>query len=1135
MRMKTSVIALGLFSSLTLYGCGSDDSEESTTSYSVKAIDGYLNGALVWLDLNENFQLDEGEPSATSQAGGVATLDVDGIEDPSIYPVVVQAIANETIDEDTGNAIITGFTMSAPPGVAQVTPLSTLVHLEVKSGGSADIAAATTKIANQLGINEADVLSDYGTDSGSKTAAFAARNLVSSQSIPESPSELNDAANDTDGTNEVLDNAAEKSATIKTTVESSSEEELENIYLNSAGNLDEDSDGDGFPNADDDFDDDPLEWRDTDQDGTGDNADTDDDDDGVLDADDAFPRNGDETTDTDGDGIGDNADPDIDGDGYLNEDDDFQTNPLEWLDTDDDGTGNNADTDDDGDGVLDTEDDFPLDSSETTDTDGDGIGNEADTDDDGDGVPDVIDGDALDPDVGASDIGQIIAYMAEQTTLYAVYADEDDNDVMRVYSEQLDVNGTMATMTTQTVVKANKTEVGVDIGNSDWLLTSSGWATQSGEYTIDFSNNLLVAYPTDYPDMSYSLSGSLTSLVDEVIAESDFDWDEYTDESATFPADSYLIKLGLTPTQDTYYLWDWTPYLHDNLNSDSRNDITALSELIFDTLGASSVSTGEFQGMSIGEDIAVKFVDDSSSKTAQYYTIDWDSGFATLVATSTWSLETVNTESLLLFSVPSAALTAFGDDFDEPTADMLVSVYDGAVYIGNHETADVLLEKEDIVLISAAAKEALINAADIPLTQCNEGDSDGTTTVGMTEFEAAIESCLGASPITSEMVSGQNFHRIRGDGSTRDYTFNADGSLTVYKDSVESYTALWTIENNYVKITYEGNTEESWYWALVDYNDTNWSLKFLETYLEDTTPITEIWADTVSLVDVGSCVIEEGLEKTYSDFVATLSAYEQCHEGLPSISTADLDGAELYRVKSNGETRLYTFASDGTATYYKDGVARSRTWSINDEGFIEIRYSDTGIDQYLALLDEPENDELQFAVFAPDDSEIWLTQYTSIDGYPDIEECTTGNSDYDENDDPITTSTYAEYTQYVDDCLTTTGSGAAFSSDFMEQLPRSMNTTYDGEVESYTFNADGATGTYSEGAESFNFSWSVDDELGELIITLNVNGQTYIDNIRIVDSDGVQFSMKVLSRSTELDGTDETSGGDLWTGIYTFE
>ncbi|WP_242011032.1 hypothetical protein [Vibrio furnissii] len=385
------------------------------------------------------------------------------------------------------------------------------------------------------------------------------------------------------------------------------------------------------------------------------------------------------------------------------------------------------------------------------------------------------------------------------------------------------------------------------------------------------------------------------------------------------------------------------------------------------------------------------------------------------------------------------------------------------------------------------------------------------------------------------MVSGQNFHRIRGDGSTRDYTFNADGSLTVYKDSVESYTALWTIENNYVKITYEGNTEESWYWALVDYNDTNWSLKFLETYLEDTTPITEIWADTVSLVDVGSCVIEEGLEKTYSDFVATLSAYEQCHEGLPSISTADLDGAELYRVKSNGETRLYTFASDGTATYYKDGVARSRTWSINDEGFIEIRYSDTGIDQYLALLDEPENDELQFAVFAPDDSEIWLTQYTSIDGYPDIEECTTGNSDYDENDDPITTSTYAEYTQYVDDCLATTGSGAAFSSDFMEQLPRSMNTTYDGEVESYTFNADGATGTYSEGAESFNFSWSVDDELGELIITLNVNGQTYIDNIRIVDSDGVQFSMKVLSRSTELDGTDETSGGDLWTGIYTFE
>ncbi len=79
-----------------------------------------------------------------------------------------------------------------------------------------------------------------------------------------------------------------------------------------------DSDGDGVPDAQDDFPDDPSETTDTDGDGVGDNADafpndpsetTDTDGDGVGDNADAFPDDASETTDSDGDGIGDNADP----------------------------------------------------------------------------------------------------------------------------------------------------------------------------------------------------------------------------------------------------------------------------------------------------------------------------------------------------------------------------------------------------------------------------------------------------------------------------------------------------------------------------------------------------------------------------------------------------------------------------------------------------------------------------------------------------------------------------------------------------------------------------------------------------------------------------------------------------------
>jgi len=57
-----------------------------------------------------------------------------------------------------------------------------------------------------------------------------------------------------------------------------------------------DSDGDGVPDSQDAFPNDPTETQDSDNDGVGDNADV-------------FPNDPTETKDTDGDGIGDNADP----------------------------------------------------------------------------------------------------------------------------------------------------------------------------------------------------------------------------------------------------------------------------------------------------------------------------------------------------------------------------------------------------------------------------------------------------------------------------------------------------------------------------------------------------------------------------------------------------------------------------------------------------------------------------------------------------------------------------------------------------------------------------------------------------------------------------------------------------------
>lgn len=128
-----------------------------------------------------------------------------------------------------------------------------------------------------------------------------------------------------------------------------------------------DSDGDGVPDADDAFPDDPTESMDTDGDGIGDNADTDDDDDGTPDADDDFPDDPTESTDSDGDGVGDESDA-------------FPNDPNESADSDGDGIGDNEDTDDDNDGTPDDSDAFPTDPDEQTDSDGDGIGDNAEQD-----------------------------------------------------------------------------------------------------------------------------------------------------------------------------------------------------------------------------------------------------------------------------------------------------------------------------------------------------------------------------------------------------------------------------------------------------------------------------------------------------------------------------------------------------------------------------------------------------------------------------------------------------------------------------------------------------------------------------------------------------------------------------------
>ncbi len=82
-----------------------------------------------------------------------------------------------------------------------------------------------------------------------------------------------------------------------------------------------DKDLDGTSNENDAFPNDPTEWKDSDNDGIGDNNDLDDDNDGYNDTEDVFPNDATEQEDNDLDGIGNNADLDDDNDGYNDTED----------------------------------------------------------------------------------------------------------------------------------------------------------------------------------------------------------------------------------------------------------------------------------------------------------------------------------------------------------------------------------------------------------------------------------------------------------------------------------------------------------------------------------------------------------------------------------------------------------------------------------------------------------------------------------------------------------------------------------------------------------------------------------------------------------------------------------------------
>jgi hypothetical protein len=98
-------------------------------SISGLVIDGYIEGAVVCIDLNRSGRCDSGEASTRTETGGAYKL---SIPKDSTAPLVADVIAGTSRDTDEPGAPVDVSYRMASPSVAygtNITPFSTLVHL----------------------------------------------------------------------------------------------------------------------------------------------------------------------------------------------------------------------------------------------------------------------------------------------------------------------------------------------------------------------------------------------------------------------------------------------------------------------------------------------------------------------------------------------------------------------------------------------------------------------------------------------------------------------------------------------------------------------------------------------------------------------------------------------------------------------------------------------------------------------------------------------------------------------------------------------------------------------------------------------------------------------------------------------
>ena len=419
-----------------LVGCGSGGSGEEEVDkkedvakefLAVKAIDGYIRGANVYLDLNGNYQLDSGEPTAITGEGGVAQIDITDLSDGQRNTRAVVEVKAGAVDEDTISADIPNgtpytaeqeFQLSSFTAQGIATPFTTIINILTDSAPSQSVI---DNLAHTWNIPSSALVADYVQEQNAPLSQLA-KNVVKSGLIPKELTSTN--SNQVKLELELLPTLIISDIQNSKLTELLPSEELidkkTNISINTGRLLIAELLKNAPAYTDSDKSQLVNQLKVVNRAATGLAVDTD------LQVEEAvhllaigmpfvvtkeidFTSISAEEVIAMAEKVLEEFSPaisalksgtspeDLDGDGVKNDEDALPLDPTEQLDTDNDGTGDNSDEDIDGDGVINAEDAFPFDPAEQLDTDNDGIGNNSDSDIDGDGAENKEDAFPLDP------------------------------------------------------------------------------------------------------------------------------------------------------------------------------------------------------------------------------------------------------------------------------------------------------------------------------------------------------------------------------------------------------------------------------------------------------------------------------------------------------------------------------------------------------------------------------------------------------------------------------------------------------------------------------------------------------------------------------------------------------------------